>query len=124
MPLKLTFALAAIGVGVGLFGLHPQAAVAEAEIVRRMAAAAEAVRTAHVVWRATDYKTDNDTVLHHTTLDQVEEDWYQDGRTRKEGVWGSRLIVGATDAGIDAQGKKFLKTLGTYYRYETPVSAK
>lgn len=72
------------------------------------------VRNAHFVMYTTDYKTDNDTVSHHFAAPQkVEEQWYENGRWRKEGVWGSRLIVGHPLTYLSGQ-----PVYGTYYRYD------
>lgn len=102
-----------------IFGLYSHPIVADAQIIRRMDAAVAKVRNAHVVIWTTDYTTDNGAVAHHfETLQKTEESWYQDGKTRKEGLWGSRLIVGATESVTDAQGNKTLRTPGLYYRYD------
>ncbi len=50
-------------------------------------------------------------------LHQEEEMWYEDGRWRKEGTYGSRLIIGG--AGYPhGDGKQKKKVYGTYYRYD------
>ena len=55
-------------------------------------------------------------------LHREEEMWYENDRWRKEGVYGSRLIIGG--AGYPRRDDSLKKTFyGTYYRYDSAKHA-
>jgi hypothetical protein len=86
-----------------------------ADAMDRMDTAIARIHNAYVVTWATDYTTDHDTVHHHfATLQKIEEMWYQDGRWRKEGLWGSRLIIGHPATYTNPARPVY----GTYYRFD------
>lgn len=112
-----------IGVGVHRHGRHIDGfQLYTGEAARAMEQVDDAiarVRTAYVVTYLADYKTDNDTVAHHfDTPQMVEEQWYEDHKWRKEGIWGSRLIVGHAVTYNGGQPE-----YGTYYRFDSRKKA-
>jgi hypothetical protein len=87
-------------------------------VAQEMAAAIDQIRNVHYTMWSLEYKSgEGASALDHKfqTLQIVEQEWYQDHSWRKEGVWGSRLIVAYPDYPTrHADG-----TIGTYYRYDS-----
>ena len=84
-------------------------------VAQDMAAAIAHIRNVHYTVWSTDYTTEeNGQKVDHKfdSLQMVEQQWYRNGSWRKEGIYGSRLIIGFPAPHADG-------TIGTYYRYDS-----
>jgi hypothetical protein len=104
MPGRRIFSLAFAALCVLAFVMFEMGKTSPADAMQRMVNAFSQIRNAHVVtWAVPDTGAVGN-------LEKVEEMWYQDGHWRKEGRWGSRLIIAGSRPGS--------QVMGTYYRYD------
>ena len=101
---RLRFALAAAScliVATALLTARSFTGAKSSGVLADVAAAMAHIGNVHITEYTTDYITSDNTVPHHfDTLQKVEEQWYLPGTGwRKEGVWGSRLIVRGSGSG-------------------------
>jgi hypothetical protein len=78
-----------------------------------MTVAVATIRNVQITFLASDY-VDNGVHHHVAGLQQVEQQWYQNHSWRKEGIWGSRLVIGYA---TPHQGRG----VGTFYRYDSKL---